>query len=159
EPRLSPDGSRVVLTRDGDIWVYELAGGRSNKITTDAASMMAGWKPNRSQLADSSARKRNLEAGGQPSDRNGEPRQLTNLGGQVHVDAWSPDGRILTVHHHPIEGSVAIYTVAMEAPDPKPQLFFKASFNAEGADFSPDQRYVSYLSEKTRQREVYIRPY
>lgn len=39
------------------------------------------------------------------------------------------------------------------------QAFFKGDFNAEGADFSRDGRYVAYLAEETSQREIYIRPY
>jgi hypothetical protein len=30
DPRLSPDGSRVLVTRDGDIWIYDLASGRGS---------------------------------------------------------------------------------------------------------------------------------
>jgi hypothetical protein len=49
--------------------------------------------------------------------------------------------------------------LAMDAADPKPKVFFKGDFNAEGAHFSRDERYVAYLAEETSQREVYIRPY
>jgi Tol biopolymer transport system component len=95
---------------------------------------MGVWDPTGSQIAYSSARKGNPEAWVEPSDGGGEPRQLTTLGGQVHVDAWSPDGRTLTIHHHPPEGPVSILMLPMDAADPKPQVFFKGDFNAEGAD-------------------------
>jgi len=75
------------------------------------------------------------------------------------VDAWSPDGRTLTIHHHPSEGAVSILMLPMDGVDPKPQVFFKGDFNAEGADFSRDGRYVAYLAEETSQLEIYIRPY
>jgi hypothetical protein len=32
-PRLSPDGLRVLLAKDGDAWVFDLADGRSTKLT------------------------------------------------------------------------------------------------------------------------------
>ncbi len=101
EPRLSPDGRRVLVTRDGDIWIYDVASGRSNRLTSDGSSQMGVWDPTGSRIAYASARKGNLEAWVEPSDGSGQPQQLTTLGGQVHVDSWSPDGRILAIHHHP----------------------------------------------------------
>jgi Tol biopolymer transport system component len=159
DPRLSPDGGRIVVTLNGDIWIYDVATGRSSRLTRDGASLMGVWDPTGSHIAYSSARKGNLEAWVEPSDGTAEPRQLTTLGGQVHVDAWSPDGRTLTIHRHPPEGPVTILILPMDTADPKPQVFFEGDFSAEGAEFSRDGRYVAYLAEKTGQREVYIRPY
>ena len=159
EPRLSPDNTRLALTLDNDIWIYELASGRRTRLTRDRSSAMAVWNPSGSHIAYVSARKGNLEAWVEPSDGSGPARQLTHLGGQVHVDAWSPDGKMLTIHHHPLSGVVAIYMLPMEDADPKPQLFFKADYNAEGAHFSRDGRFVVYVAEETGQREIYLRPY
>jgi len=120
---------------------------------------MGVWDPTGSQVAYSSARKGNFEAWAEPSDGSGPPRQLTNLGGQVHVDSWSPDGRTLTLHHHPAEGPVSILMLPMDRAESKPQVFFKGDFNAESAAFSRDGRYVAFLAQETGQREIYIRPY
>jgi len=157
DPRVSPDGGRVLVTQAGDIWIYDVATGRSSRVTRDGSSRMGVWDPTGSQIAYSSARKGNLEAWVEPSDGSGPPRQLTNLGGQVHVDSWSPDGRTLTIHHHPPEGPTSIFMLPMDTTDPKPRVFLKGDFNAEGADFSRDGRYVAYQAEATGQREIYIR--
>jgi serine/threonine-protein kinase len=170
-PRLSPDGGRALVTRDtseggshqGDIWVYDLASGRSSRISKSGSSQMGVWDPKGSQVAYSSAAKPgNLEAWAAPSDGSGPPRQLTNLGGQVHVDSWSPDGRTLALHRHPVnpaEGPVTILMLAVDPAESKPQVFFNGDFNAESAAFSPNGRYVSFLSQASGQREIYIRPY
>jgi serine/threonine-protein kinase len=157
DPRISPDGGRVLVTRDSDIWIYDVATGRSSRLTRDGSSLMGVWDPSGSQIAYSSARKGNLEAWAEPSDGSGPPRQLTSLGGQVHVDSWSPDGRTLTIHHHPAEGPTTIFTLPMDTTDAKPRAFLKEDFNAEGANFSRDGRYVAYQSDATGQREIYIR--
>src|SRR5262249_7483896 len=149
EPRLSPDGTHLALTQDNDLWIYELASGRRSRLTRDGSSAMAVWNPSGSHIAYVSARKGNLEAWVEPSDGSGPAAQLTHLGVQVHVDAWSPDGKTLTIHHHPTTGAVAIYMVPMKDDDPKPQLFFKADYNAEGAHFSRDGRFVVYVAEET----------
>jgi serine/threonine-protein kinase len=159
-PRLSPDGRRVLVERGGDIWIYELESGRSSRLTRDGSSQHGVWDPTGSQVAYASARGGNLEAWVQPADGSAPPRQLTRLGGQVHVDAWSPDGRILTIHHHPQSGgSVPIFTVTIDQVDAKPEPLVTGDFNAEGAQFSRDGRYVAFLSTETGQREIYIRPY
>ena len=70
--RLSPDGWRVLLTRDGDIWVYDLASGRSTRLTSDGTSQMGVWDPTGSRIAYASARGGNLEAWVEPADGSGQ---------------------------------------------------------------------------------------
>ena len=159
DPRLSPDGRRVLVTQSNDIWVYDIASGRSDRITNDGTSMMGVWNPAGSQIAYSSARKGNLEAWVSSSDGSGLPRQLTTLGGQVHVDSWSADGRTLSLHRHPPQGANDIYMLAMDRPDASPEVFYAGEASKESAEFSRDREYVSYLSTETGQREIYIRPY
>ena len=104
--------------------------------------------PVRFAIAYSSAKSGNLEAWVEPSDGSGEPRRLTRLGGQVHVDTWSPDGRTLTIHHRSPEGPTRIVMLPMDEPqaEPTPQVFSVGKSGAESADFSRDCRYVAYLS-------------
>jgi hypothetical protein len=47
--------------------------------------------------------------------------------------------------------------LSIDTADPKPRVFLKGDFNAEGAVFSHDGRYVAYQAEATGQREIYIR--
>ena len=63
------------------------------------------------------------------------------------------------LHRHAPEGGVAIYTVPMEGQDRTPRLFLDNKGASEGADFSRDMRFVTYLSNESGRREIYIRPY
>jgi serine/threonine-protein kinase len=159
DPRLSPDGSRVLVTRDGDIWIFDIASGRSSRATRDGVSLMGVWDPTGSRVAYSSASGGNLEAWVVPIDGSAEPRQVTTLGGQIHVDSWSPDGRLLTLHRHAPEGEVQMFMVPLDEADGKPRRFAEGIQRSEGADFSSDLRYVTYLGMDSGQREVYLRPY
>ena len=167
EPRLAPDGARALVTKNGDIWIYDLASGRSSNVTRDGASQMGVWDPSGTQVAYASAKGGNLEAWVTSSDGSGQPRQLTKLGGQVHVDSWSPDGRLLTIHHHRPEATTpttardsrAILMLAMDRADAEPEVFFEAKVTAEGANLSRDGHYVAYVSQESGQREIYIRAY
>jgi eukaryotic-like serine/threonine-protein kinase len=159
EPRLSPDGDHVLVTRNGDVWIYELASGRSTRLTRDGSSQMGVWDPAGSRIAYSSASGGNLEAWMTPADGSGQPRRLTSLGGQVHVDSWSPDGKLLTFHRHAPDGPLRAFVLPVDAADPQPQSLLQDEISPEGTDFSPDGRYVTYLSIETGQRQTYVRPY
>jgi hypothetical protein len=85
---------------------------------------------------------------------------VTRLGGLIHVDAWSPDGNILTVHQHrPNRTQTTIFMIRMDRQDAAPEPFAEGDGSSEGAHFSPDGRFVSYSSLQSGQRETYIRPY
>jgi len=159
DPRLSPDGRRLLITRDGDIWVYDVETGRGTRLTRDRLSRMGVWSPSGAEIAYSSAASGNLEAWAAPADGSGAARQLTRVGGLVHVDSWSPDDRVLSVHHHRA-GQVAILMVNLQAPERPPQAFIDIKdAPAEGADFARDGRHVVYLGNDSGRREIYIRPF
>jgi serine/threonine-protein kinase len=159
EVRLSSKGDRVLVARDGDIWIYELSGGRSIRVTRNGSSAMAAWDPAGSRVAYLSTRGGSTQAWVSAADGSGEARQLTHLEGQVHVDSWSPDGKILTIHDHREGKRTRILMLRMDRPDAEPEVFVDEDYNAEGATFSPDGRHVAFVSTATGQREVYIRPY
>jgi serine/threonine-protein kinase len=159
DPRLSPDGRRLLITRDNDIWIFDVETGRNSRLTRDHSSRMGVWNPAGTEIAYSSVTDGNLEAWIAPADGSGAPRQITRSGGIVHVDSWSPDGRIVSVHQH--RGlQVSILMVDVQTPDRSPQPFIDVkAVQAEGADFARDGRHVVYLATDTGQREVYVRPF
>ena len=171
DPQLSPDGTRVLITRDADIWVFDLASGRGNRVTRDGSSQMGTWDPSGERIAHSSARGGTLEAWLSRADGSGESRQLTKLGaGLVHVDSWSPDGKTLSFHHHPGGaptkpllglaggGTTTMYMLQLEGGS-GPQKFADSDAAKESAHFSPDGSHVVFLSNETGDREVYVRPH
>ena len=160
DPRVSPDGGRVVVSRNGDLWVYELASGRNSRLTSDGGSMMPVWDPTGTRIAYSSGRSSgNIEAWVTPADGSQAPRALTRMGGTVHVDSWSPDGKLVTLHFHGRIDDTGIYVLPMDREDAAPQRLAGPDPGAEGADFSPDGTHVVFLSTETGTREIYVRPY
>jgi serine/threonine-protein kinase len=157
DPRLSPDGKRLLVTRDGDLWTYELDSGRESRVTRNGSSLMGVWNPSGTRIAYSSVADGRLEAWVTAADGSGEPRQLTRERTIVHVDSWAPDGRTLSVHRHGT--NTIIQMIDVDAPDAKPRVFVDREGPAEGADFVRDGRHVVYLSMDSGRREAYIRPF
>lgn len=161
-PRLSPDGGRVLISADGDAWIYDIATGRRSAVTTDGMTSESNfvWSPDGNQVAYSSSRSGNNEVWIQAADGSGEPQPVTQLGGgSVDVDSWSPNGDVLAVHQHNSDTGTDILMIPLGEARPMPQPFLVTEFGEDLTQFSPDGRFVAYLSDRTGERQVYIRPY
>ena len=160
-PRLSPDDQRVLVAADQDVRVFDLPNGRETRLTSDGRSGFPAWRAD-GAVAYTSSRSESEGTTNvwlQPADGSA-PRRLTTLTGQVDVDSWSPDGRTLAVHHHKVDSDSDVLMISVEdgnASEPRP--FAAGPAEETGAVFSPDGRYVAYLSNETGQSEAYIVPF
>ena len=160
KPRLSPDGERLLIWADDDLWIYDIASGRRSAVTTDGMTVdSTAWNPDGSQVAYTSSRSGTEEAWTQPADGSSEAQQLTTgVEGGVHVDSWSPIGNVLAVHQH-LPSGTDILMIPQRDADPTPQVFLEEQFNENEAQFSPDGRFVAYVSYRTGESQIYVRPY
>jgi hypothetical protein len=65
----------------------------------------------------------------------------------------------MMVHHRSPEGPVNILAIPVVEEAAEPQEFLVRELGEMASMFSPDGRYVAYVSDESGQREVYIRPY
>jgi Tol biopolymer transport system component len=163
-PRLSADGKRLLVVAQGDVRIYDLATGRETRLTSDrAAGSYAEWVPGEQSVTYSSTRSGQaglMNIWIQPLDGTGRATQMTNLDGQVHVDSWTPDGRVLAAHLHPPTGSPDILLFqGADATGSRPTKLVENSASETDATFSPDGRFVAYLDAVSGQNEVVIRPF
>jgi serine/threonine-protein kinase len=160
-PRLSPDGSRVLLVRAGDAWVYDLADGRSTRLTTDGLTeYYLAWDPMGARAAFSSTRggiENNIWAG--PVDGSGAPELLVDGDGGLDVESWSADGRVLLAHQHTANQQEDLVTIPLDGATPEVHPFLANEFSTAGTVFSPDGRYIAYTSNESGREEVYVRPF
>jgi serine/threonine-protein kinase len=160
--RLSPDARTAMVALRNDVWLYELASGRRTRLTRDSSiggGAPMAWDPTGARVAYTSFRGGGENAWIHPIDNSSEPRQLTKLDGAVDVDAWSPDGRVLAVHHHRVDGNLSMLMARADTDNSMPEVFVEDEPGAEGSSFSPDGRYVAYMSRETGGCEVYVRAY
>ena len=70
--------------------------------------------------------------------------------------SFSPDGEVLLINRGTPEGSEIIRTSVREEGEIEPLAIDES--NPTWAFFSPDGKYISYISDNTGRWEVYIRP-
>jgi Tol biopolymer transport system component len=74
------------------------------------------------------------------------------------VSDWSHDGRFLLYHSYDPQTSWDLWVLPIEG-DRKPFVFLKTNFDERRAMFSPDGRWVAYMSNESGRYEVYMRPF
>jgi Tol biopolymer transport system component len=145
-----------------DIWTYDLATGKGYAVTNDTPPDNAPiWSPDGSKVAYVSTRQSYSGIYRKSWDGTGPEELLfryTPGAGMVLTD-WSPDGKFVTF----FTGVLLLVPVAnnQQPLDRKAIDWLREDYDAVQGRFSPDGRYMAYLSnEKNVERlEVYVRPF
>jgi len=160
-PRLSPDGRRVaVATTEDQIWLYDLARETLTRLTFGGLDYTPIWTPDGKRVAFQSIRggARSPNAFWQLADGSGTAERLTTSEYSNVPVSFSPDGQVLAfVEVHPATGR-DLWTMNISG-DRKPQPFLRTSFNEGDARFSPDGRWLTYISDESGRNEIYVQPY
>ncbi len=160
QPRLSPDGRQLAVEIGPQIWVYDLVRETLTRLTFEGtANGNHTWTPDGKRIAFQS-NKDGVPAKifWQLADGSGEPERLTSgAEGNQTPQSWSPDGQLLAFHHnHPTtQRDIWVFQLS----DRKAQPFLRTTFTEGGATFSPDGRWVAYVSDESGRPEVYVQPY
>ena len=160
DPAMSPDGRRFALEREiagnFDVWVYELNRGVMTRLTFDPGfDWFPVWSPDGRQVAYS----------GQPGGQYGIYLKDASGGGQEQLlvaskvplrpSSWSRDGRYILY----TDGR-AIWVLPLTGrEDRKPFVWLKTAFQQTHPQFSPDGKWVAYVSNESGHDEVYIQPF
>ena len=160
-PRLAPNGERVLVVAEGDARAYDVTSGRESRLTTDGlTAAYAGWSPSGTEVAYTSGRgsENQLNVWIQAAEPGGAARQVTALEGNEHFDSWAPGGRTMSAHYHG-EGPTNQLIISLDETDAETELWLERPYTDNNAVFSPDGRYVAYLSAQTGRNRLYIRPF
>ena len=158
-PRLSPDGGRIAIgTTEAQIWLYDLARETLTRLTFGGNANTPIWTPDGKRVTFQAT------AGGvsnvfwQLADGSGSAERLTTSANQNIPGVWSPDGQVLAFAElNPTTGR-DLWTLHVSG-DRKPQPFLRTQFNESAPQFSPDGRWLAYLSDESGRNEIYVQPY
>ena len=164
QPRLSPDGSKIAVTLEGDIWTWDLARKALDRRTFDPANdFFPMWSPRGDRLLYTSQRSNGPTMFWQPADGSGSAEPLA---GEVRADAplgstWFPtsltrDGTRLVFY---TGGPLDVMLVSLEGT-PKVQSLIQTPANENNGALSPDERWLAYASDSSSGRfEIFVRPF
>ena len=160
-PRLSPDGQRVLVWTQGDrnVWVHEVSRGVTSRLTFEGRNARAIWTPDGTRItyASTSAGAENLFS--RPSDGSGTAERLASSDLQQAPGAWTPDGKtLLFMDGGGLATDTDIWTLSVEG-DRRPHPFLQTPFIEQFPDLSPDGRWLVYSSNQSGRVEVYVQPY
>ncbi len=156
-PRLSPDGAQLAHTvargMSGDVWIYDIVRGVRRRMTTEGVSHEAPvWSHDGKWLAFGSSRHGSvMNLYRIAADGSGEPERLTVSDRDQYTSSWSPEGVLAFV-----QDDENIWVLPSGG---KPRPFLKSRFEELYPAFSPDGKWLAYMSNESGREEVYVRPY
>jgi Tol biopolymer transport system component len=164
--RLSPDGTRVAATRveagNIDIWLSSFSSGIDTRFTFDPAlDYDPAWSPDGKYVAFSSNRAGNMDLYRHASDGSGEDELLFKSDHRKIVTDWSRDGRFLLFHDGDPKTKRDLWVLTMDGSpgERKPVPVLRTEFDERDARFSPDGRWIAYMSDESGRDEIYVRPF
>jgi serine/threonine protein kinase/Tol biopolymer transport system component len=164
-PRLSPDGSRLVVRVNQEagteLWIYDLQRSSKTRLTTGTGlNSWPVWSTDGLYVIFQSA-------GGMfwtRADGAGKPQQLTGSKTLQFPNSFSPDGTRLAFSELTSGGGAEFRTVPVKSGSgqlraEEAQLFLKTSTVNAFAAFSPDGRWLAYADAEAESYEVSVRAF
>jgi Tol biopolymer transport system component/predicted Ser/Thr protein kinase len=155
-PSLSPDGRRVVFlsftSPEQGIWVYDLNRGSRTRVTKGSSSAPI-WSADGKQISFASRTSGTWNLSSRSADGSGETETLLDRERSQFPMTWSPDGQTLAYYDYGLTTGRDIW---MQSVGEEPVPFLVTPFNEAMLRFSPDGRYVAYVSDESGEQEVYV---
>jgi Tol biopolymer transport system component len=162
--RLSHDGKKIayrffdVQTRQSDIWLYEINGGRSSRLTFDLSDdYVPLWSPHDDSVVFSSNRTGKFDLYIKSANGAGTEELLAKSDDPKFVTRWSVDGKYLTYTSFGNPKTKADLWLLPMTDNRTPLPFLQTEFNEGGGSFSPDGKWIAYQSDESGKNEVYVR--
>ena len=171
-PRVSPDGTRVAfeILDDSrrDLWTYDVRRGSLDRLTFDTRATEGDpvWTPDSRRIVF-----RKSEPGTASNlywlraDLTGGIERLTNSPFGQTPGSWHPSGKLFAFSQVNPETNPDIWILPMEGDEASgwkpgtPEVLLKTDATEYSPQFSPDGKWLAYVSNTSGLNEVYVRPF
>jgi serine/threonine-protein kinase len=156
-PRLSPDGRQVALAiHSGDhaVWTHDVNRGTVTRLT-DGGGRRPVWTPDGSHVTYGSLGAFS-ELTQKPADGSAAEQSVVRGEPSLSPSSWAPDGQTLAYW---TTGGTSGADIWVRHADEAPRSFLATPFNERTPMFSPDGRWLAYVSDQSGRDEVYVQPY
>jgi Tol biopolymer transport system component len=163
DPRLSPDGTRIAVsqldsqTGNSNIWVVNTTRGTNTRLTFNSgADRYPVWSPDGTSIIFASNQAGHFDLYQKLADGSGEQTLLLKSEHDKRPWSWSRDGFLV---YDDVDPKPRSDIWVLRLSDRKPISFLRTEFNETQGAFSPDGRWIAYVSGEFGATDVYIRPF
>ncbi len=160
---ISPDGRQLAVSRTGkdggaDLWLRDLDRGSERQLTFDGAAFTPQWSPDGTRIVFAGP-------GENPPPKLfikniADEGPAVRLGARVKdspnfPSSWSGDGRsIVSVRNDPARGKdLWVHRLEHDVGEPLP---VNTRFNESLGKVSPDNRWITYVTDESGKDEVWV---
>ena len=164
-PRFSRDGRRLAVdvTWQGrsDIYVYDLERGTRRRLTHQSFNIDPLWAPDGNRIFFRS----NRSASGlqdvywMPADGSGEAERLPQSAPEMVPGSWGGEGALLVLTDISATRQTRALWILDLSSDAPPEPLLTSPHNVGWGVFSPDGRWLAYVSDESGDDQVWVRPF
>ena len=159
--RLSPDGERLAIVVEelrSNVYIYDIATGMGTKLTPEGNNYYPLWMPDGERVVFCCRREGEEEWNLllAPADSSGKAELLYSGQNMLAPCSWSPDGKLLAFYS--VGADLDLWVLSLEGPR-ELDLILGTEFKEVFPAFSPDGRWIAYMSDRDGRSQVYVRPY
>jgi serine/threonine-protein kinase len=163
---LSPDGTRVACERgtaESDIWLLDSRGVPSRFTFHPASDKYPVWSADGSRILFASNREgQHYDLYQKPANGVGDDVLVFKSDEDKYPSAWSSDGRFLLYTSVNPKTAYDLWLLPgplSSAGERHPVPWIRTEFYEGLGSFSPDMRWIAYISGESGRPEVYVRPF
>ena len=155
-PALSPDEKKIAVTRSGDIWLIDLERGTQIRLTADPANdSYPAWYPSGDRVLFLSTRNGASGIYQKPLNGTSPEEPLVSSAELKYTPQWSPDGQSIIYSQTNPRTNLDLYLLSLGGERKTTSLLQTTFIEGQGR-FSPNGRWIAYISNETGQFQVYV---
>ena len=166
-PRLSHRGDRIVYSMGDpqgagtDLWILDIARNVPTRFTFEPGDhSWPAWSPDDSRIAYSAEQKQGFRNIVTKLSSGAAAAQILYSSPALNfVTDWSRDGRYILFQQVDPKSRTGFDIWALDVEKKTATPVLQTPFTENAAAFSPDGKWITYLSDESGQKQVYVQPF